>query len=143
MAAKTASPARKKVFTKEERDAMQDRAREQRGVALDGEAGVLEKIRAMVPADRAMAERIHALVKQAAPGLEPRLWYGMPAYSKNGKVLCFFQSGQKFKTRYATFGFSDTAKLDAGNMWPNSYALLRLTPADEARIAALVKQAAG
>jgi hypothetical protein len=102
---------------------------------------VLAKIAEMPTSDRAMAERLHALIKASAPDLSPRTWYGMPAYAKGGKVVCFFQSAQKFKTRYATFGFSDTARLDEGAMWPTSFALKDLTAADEARISALVKQA--
>ena len=105
------------------------------------ESEVLEKIAEMPKADRVMAERIHAIVKASAPQLSPRTWYGMPAYAKDGKVVCFFQSGHKFKSRYATFGFSDRAKLDEGNMWPNAFALKKLTAADEKKIAALVKRA--
>jgi len=103
----------------------------------------IAKIAEMAPSDRAMANRIHALIKATAPALTPRLWYGMPAYSKDDKVLCFFQSAQKFKTRYATLGFSDKAQLDEGVMWPNAFAIRELTPEAEARIAALVKQAIG
>jgi hypothetical protein len=133
-------------FTDEERDAMKERARELKGEArrggkADGESDVLAKIEAMQGPDRAMAERLHALVKETAPELSPRTWYGMPAYAKDGKVVCFFQSGQKFKTRYATFGFSDKANLDEGAMWPTAYALTELTAADEERIAALVRRA--
>jgi len=102
---------------------------------------VLEKIAEMQPSDRAMAKRLHALIRATAPGLTPRLWYGMPAYGKGGGVLCFFRGAEKFKTRYATFGFSDKAKLDEGSMWPTDFALTKLTDADEKRIAALVKQA--
>jgi uncharacterized protein YdhG (YjbR/CyaY superfamily) len=134
-----------KVFTAEERDAMMDRATEVkagRGGTADLESDVLEKIAAMLPPDRAMAERIHAVIKRSAPALEPKLWYGMPAYAKNGKVLCFFQPAQKFRTRYATFGFNDPAHLDDGSMWPVAYALKALTAADEAKIAALAKKAA-
>ena len=137
-------------FTDEERAAMRERSRElktarRRGPAADkadGESEVLAKIAEMTPADRAMAERIHAIVKASAPDLSPRLWYGMPAYAKDGKIICHFQDSRKFKTRYATLGFSDKANLDDGNMWPACYALSKLTPADEARIAALIKQAA-
>ncbi len=107
------------------------------------EADVLAKIREMAEPDRAMAKRIHAIVKASAPGLSPRTWYGMPAYAKDGKVVCFFQSGQKFKSRYATLGFQDKASLDDGTMWPTAFALTRLTPEVEARIAELVKKAAG
>ncbi len=109
--------------------------------AADGEADVLAKIGEMPAADRAMAERIHAIVKAAAPELAPRTWYGMPAYAKDGKVVCFFQSGQKFKTRYATLGFSDKANLDEGAMWPTSFAVTELNAAEEARIAELVRRA--
>jgi hypothetical protein len=108
---------------------------------VDGERAVLAKIAEMPEPDRAMGERLHAVIKASAPALTPRLWYGMPAYAKNGNVVCFFQSAQKFKTRYATLGFSDKANLDEGAMWPNSYALTELTAADEARIGALVKKA--
>ena len=128
-------------FTAEERAAMKERARESRAGKTDGESDVLAKIAEMPERDRAMAERIHALVKAVAPGLQPRTWYGMPAYAKDGKVVCFFQSGQKFKTRYATLGFSDTARLDDGAMWPTAFALTKLTAADEKRIRALVEKA--
>ncbi|MDQ3867832.1 MAG: DUF1801 domain-containing protein, partial [Actinomycetota bacterium] len=107
----------------------------------DGENAVLEKIAAMPAPDRAMAKRLHAIIKASAPVLSPKTWYGMPAYAKDGKVVCFFQSAQKFKTRYATFGFSDEANLDEGAMWPTAFALKELTPAEEARIVALVKKA--
>ncbi len=138
-----------KGFTDEERAAMKERAQElktsarrgSRAGKADGESDVLAKIAEMPKADRAMAERIHALVKASAPALSPRTWYGMPAYAKDGKVVCFFQSAQKFKSRYATFGFSDTANLDEGAMWPTSFALKKLTTADEKRISALVKKA--
>jgi len=134
-----------KGFTEEERAAMKERARElkegaRRGKA-DREAEVLAKIAEMSEQDRGIAERLHALVKTSAPALSPTTWYGMPAYAKDGKVVCFFQSGQKFKTRYATFGFSDRANLDKGAMWPVAFALTELTPADEARISSLVKKA--
>ncbi len=109
----------------------------------DGEADVLEKIAEMDDADRVMAERIHAIVKTSAPGLESRTWYGMPAYAKDGKVVCFFQSAAKFKARYATFGFNDVATLDDGAMWPTSFALMKLSAADEKRIGELVKRAVG
>jgi uncharacterized protein YdhG (YjbR/CyaY superfamily) len=109
----------------------------------DGEAAVLSSIAAMPAADRAMGERIHAVIRASAPALSPRLWYGMPAYTKDGTVVCFFQSAQKFKTRYATFGFQHEAKLDEGAMWPVAFALKELTAAEEARIAALVKKAVG
>jgi hypothetical protein len=108
----------------------------------DGESDVLAKIAAMQEPDRAMAKRLHAIIRTSAPALSPKTWYGMPAYAKDGKVVCFFQSAQKFNTRYATFGFSDTAKLDEGAMWPVAFALKELTAAEEARISALVKKAA-
>ena len=129
-----------KAFTEEERGAIRDRAQEVTGRG-EGESLVLAKIAEMREPDRTMAKRLHTIIKESAPGLLPRLWYGMPAYSKDDKVVCFFQSGAKFKTRYATFGFSDKANLDEGNMWPNAYALTKLTAADEARIGALVKKA--
>jgi uncharacterized protein YdhG (YjbR/CyaY superfamily) len=136
-------------FTEEERAAMKERLQEQKAEARRGsrankadvESEVLAKIAEMPEPDRTMAERIHALIKASAPDLSPRLWYGMPAYAKDGKVVCFFQSAAKFNSRYATLGFSDTAKLDEGAMWPTSFALKELTAADEARIAALVQQA--
>jgi len=112
-----------------------------RGAKADGESDVLAKIAEMPEPDRAMAERLHAIIKASAPALSPRTWYGMPAYAKDGKVVCFFQSAQKFKTRYATFGFSDEANLDEGALWPTAFALKELTAADEARIATLVKKA--
>src|SRR5882757_7866733 len=134
-------------FTDEERAAMKDRVRELKAEArgekakADGEADVLAKIAEMQGSDRTMAKRLHAIIKATAPDLAPRTWYGMPAYSKDGKVLCFFQSAEKFKSRYATFGFSDKANLDAGTVWPVAFALKDLTAADEARIGALVKKA--
>ena len=112
-----------------------------RASKTDGESDVLAKIAEMPESDRAMAERLHAIIKASAPDLSARTWYGMPAYARDGTVVCFFQSGQKFKTRYATLGFSDQAKLDDGAMWPTAFALTELTAADEARISALVKQA--
>ena len=132
-----------KGFTDEERAAMRERARELKSAArkADGESDVLAKIAEMPEPDRAKAERLHALVKATAPDLSPRTWYGMPAYAKDGEVICFFQSAQKFKSRYATLGFSDKANLDEGAMWPTSFALKKLTAADEARIGALVKKA--
>ena len=135
--------ARKQTFTPEERAAMRERAAEQKAArrGADAEADVLAKIAELAEPDRVMAERLHAIVKAAAPELAPRLWYGMPAYAKDGKVVCFFQAGGKFKTRYATLGFSDRASLDDGAMWPTAYALTKLTAADEKRIAALVRQA--
>ena len=126
---------------------MKERAKELKAEArakkdkAAGEADVLAKIAEMPKADRAMAKRLHAIVKGNAPDLSPRTWYGMPAYAKDGKVLCYFQSADKFKARYATFGFNDTANLDEGAMWPTSFALTKLTAADEAKIAALVKKA--
>ena len=139
---KTAKKGTQK-FTKEERDAMRERARELKAGAAkaDGESDVLERIAAMPPPDRAIAKRLHALIKSSAPDLSPKTWYGMPAYAKDGKVVCFFQSAQKFKTRYATLGFSDKANLDEGTMWPTAFALKELNAAEEARIVALVKQA--
>jgi len=128
-------------FTEEERSAMKERARELKAGATEDDA-VLAKIAEMRGADRDMAERVHAVVTASAPSLTPRLWYGMPAYAKGGKVVCFFQPAQKFKARYSTLGFNDAAKLDDGTMWPTSYALTELTPADEERIAALVRRAA-
>ena len=130
-----------KGFTDEERAAMRERAREAKSGKTDGESDVLAKIAEMPEADRAMAERLHALVKDTAPDLSPRTWYGMPAYAKNDKVVCFFQSAAKFKARYATLGFSDKANLDKGAMWPTSYALTELTDAEEKKIATLVKKA--
>jgi uncharacterized protein YdhG (YjbR/CyaY superfamily) len=129
-------------FTAEERAAMKARVQEKAGKA-DGESAVLAKIAEMREPDRAMAERLHAIIKASAPVLSPRLWYGMPAYARDGNVVCFFQSAQKFKTRYATFGFSDKANLDEGVMWPNAFALKGLTAAEEARIGELVKKAVG
>ena len=138
-------------FTEEERAAMKERAAELKASArrgsragkADGEQDVLAKIAEMPERDRVMAERLHAIVKASAPGLSPRTWYGMPAYALDGKVVCFFQSAQKFKTRYATFGFSDSAKLDDGSMWPTAFALERLTAAEEKRIGQLVQKAVG
>ena len=120
---------------------MKERAREAKRKDEDGEADLLAKIAEMPPRDRALAKRLHALIKAAAPGLSPKTWYGMPAYAKGDKIVCFFQSADKFKSRYATLGFSDKANLDEGAMWPTAFALKELTAADEARIAALVKQA--
>ena len=136
-------------FTDEERAAMRERAKELKATArrspraakADGESDVLAKIAEMPEPDRAMAERLHAIIKASAPALSPRTWYGMPAYAKDGNVVCFFQCAQKFKTRYATLGFSDKANLDEGTMWPTTFALTELTAAGEARIAALVKKA--
>ena len=123
---------------------MKDRVQElraEKGAGGDGESAVLAKIAAMAEPDRALGKRLHAIVRASAPSLEPKLWYGMPAYARDGKVVCFFQSAQKFKTRYATFGFSDKATLDEGRMWPTAFALKELSAADEARIGALVKKA--
>jgi uncharacterized protein YdhG (YjbR/CyaY superfamily) len=147
--AESATGRASKGFTAEERAAMRERAQElkaaeRRGPGqgkADGESDVLAKIAEMPEPDRAMAERLHALIKASAPALSPRTWYGMPAYAKDGDVVCFFQSAHKFKSRYATFGFSDKANLDEGAMWPTSFALKELTPAEEARIDALVKKA--
>ena len=132
-----------KGFTAEERAAMKERARELKAEAekADGESALLAKVAEMPGPDRALAERIHAIVTTAAPDLAPKTWYGMPAYAKDGKILCYFQSAGKFKSRYATFGFSDEANLDDGAMWPTSFALKELTAADEKRIVALVKRA--
>jgi uncharacterized protein YdhG (YjbR/CyaY superfamily) len=143
----TASGNTYKGFTDEERAAMKERAQELKAAAradkdkADGESAVLAKIAEMPEPDRAMGERLHAIIKASAPALSPKTWYGMPAYAKDGKVVCFFQSAQKFKSRYATFGFSDEANLDEGAMWPTSFALKELTAAEEARIGALLKKA--
>jgi hypothetical protein len=133
-----------KTFTAEERAAMKERAQEQKAAArkADGESEVLAKIAEMPKADRVMAKRLHALVKASAPGLSPKTWYGMPAYAKDDKIVCFFQGASKFKTRYATFGFTDKANLDKGAAWPVAFALKELTAAEEKRIGALVKKAA-
>ena len=132
-----------KGFTAEERAAMKERAQELKAEArkADGESALLAKIAEMPEPDRAMGTRLHEIVKANAPNLEPKTWYGMPAYAKDGKVVCFFQSADKFKSRYATFGFNDTANLDEGAMWPTSFAVKELTAADEAKIGALVKKA--
>ena len=145
----TATGKKFKGFTDEERVAMKERVRELKASArrgagadkADGESDVLAKIAEMPEPDRAMAERIHAIIKASAPALSPRTWYGMPAYAKDDDVVCFFQSAHKFKARYATFGFSDAANLDEGAMWPVAFALKELTAAEEARIGALVKKA--
>jgi uncharacterized protein YdhG (YjbR/CyaY superfamily) len=128
-------------FTDEERGAMKARLKEMKADKVDGESDVLAKIATMLESDRAMGERLHAIIKDNAPALSPRLWYGMPAYTKNGKVVCFFQSAQKFNTRYASLGFTDDANLDEGALWPVAFALKELTAAEEARIGALVKKA--
>jgi uncharacterized protein YdhG (YjbR/CyaY superfamily) len=146
---KSTTGRRSKGFTADERAAMRDRARELKAAArrgpragkADGERDVLAKIAEMPEPERAIAGRLHAIIKASAPALSPRTWYGMPAYAKDGDVVCFFQSAQKFKTRYATFGFSDKANLDQGAMWPTAFALNELTTAEEARIGALVKKA--
>ncbi|MDI3339844.1 MAG: DUF1801 domain-containing protein [Sphaerobacter sp.] len=144
-----ASGTESQAFTEEERAAMRERAQEQKAAArrgsraskADGERDVLAKIAEMAEPDRTMAERLHAIIKASAPDLSPRTWYGMPAYAKDGKVVCFFQSAGKFKTRYATLGFNDSAHLDEGNMWPTAFALKELTDAEEERISALVQKA--
>jgi uncharacterized protein YdhG (YjbR/CyaY superfamily) len=150
MSARTAGKATGKPtrgFTAEERAAMREYARERKAAARgddpNGEAQVLAKIAEMKQPDRTLAERLHALIQATAPELSPRTWYGMPAYARDGQVVCFFQSSQKFKTRYSTLGFSDKAHLDQGEMWPVAFALNQLTAAVEARIVALVKQAVG
>lgn len=130
-------------FTEAERAAMKERARELKGRTANDEAAVLGKIAEMPEPDRAMAERIHAIIRATAPQLSPRLWYGMPAYAKDDKVVCFFQGAGKFKTRYSTLGFTDAANLDEGAMWPVTFALKELTADEEAKIAALVKRAVG
>ena len=138
------------VFTDEERDAIKERAKEQKATArrgpradeADGESALLAKIAEMQKPDRAMAKRLHEVVKASAPALSSKLWYGMPAYAKDGKIICFFQPAAKFKTRYATIGFSDAAKLDEGAIWPVAFALTKLSAAEETRIGALVKKAA-
>jgi hypothetical protein len=150
-AAKSTTPINKKFtgFTDDERAAMQERIQELKAATrggpradkADGESAVLAKIAEMRGSERAMAERLHAIIKASAPALSPKTWYGMPAYAKDGKVVCFFQSAQKFNTRYATLGFSDTANLDEGALWPTAFALKELTAAEEAWIGALVKRA--
>ena len=143
----TQKPDKHEGFTDEERAAMKERAKELKAEAraekdkAAGERAVLEKIAELPEPDRGMAERLHAIVKASAPDLSPRTWYGMPAYAKDGKVVCFFTPASKFKERYASFGFNAEANLDDGNMWPTAFALTKLTPADEKRIAELVKKA--
>jgi uncharacterized protein YdhG (YjbR/CyaY superfamily) len=139
----TQKSAKSKGFSAEERAAMKERAQELKAEAAkaDGEQALLAKVAEMPKADRDLAKRLHAIVKANAPDLSPKTWYGMPAYAREGKVVCFFQSADKFNSRYATFGFSDEAKLDKGTMWPTYFALKELTAADEAKIAALVKKA--
>ena len=141
----TRKPVKSATFTAEERAAMKERAKEQKAAAgkADGESDLLAKIAEMTEPDRSMAERLHAIVKASAPALSSRTWYGMPAYAKDGKVVCFFQAASKFNVRYATFGFQPDANLDDGTMWPTAFALTELTAAEEARIGALVKKAAG
>ena len=144
----TTSTKKAKSFTDVERAAMKERVKELKAETrgadrAEGERAVLEKIAEMKGADRAMATRIYAIIKASAPDLAPKTWYGMPAWARDGKVVCFFQSGQKFKARYATFGFSDEAKLDDDTMWPTSFALKELTPTGEARIIGLLKKATG
>jgi uncharacterized protein YdhG (YjbR/CyaY superfamily) len=144
MSPKSTNPKSKSYegFTDDERGAMKQRAQELKaGAQPDGESAVLEKIAEMGDSDRAMAERLHAIISAGVPELSPRLWYGMPAYAKAGKVVCFFQPAQKFKSRYATLGFSDEANLDDGGMWPAYYALARVTAAEEKKIVALLKRA--
>jgi len=137
------SPKKSKGFTADERAAMKERVQELKAGKGDGESEVFAKIAAMSEPDRSMAKRLHTIIKASAPSLAPKTWYGMPAYAKDDKVVCFFQGASKFKTRYATFGFSDKANLDDGAMWPNSYALTELTAAAEAKIGALVRKAVG
>jgi uncharacterized protein YdhG (YjbR/CyaY superfamily) len=145
----TATDKTSEEWTDEERGAMKERAKELKAASrrgpradkADGESAVLAKIAEMPEPDRAMAERLHAIIKASAPVLSPKTWYGMPAYAKDGKVVCYFTPASKFKSRYATFGFNDDANLDEGTMWPTSFALTELTAADEARIGALVKKA--
>jgi uncharacterized protein YdhG (YjbR/CyaY superfamily) len=139
----TMSAKKSKGFTDEERAAMKERAKELKAEAkkAEGESDVLAKIAEMPEPDRTMAERLHEIIKASAPALSPKTWYGMPAYAKDGKVVCFFQGAQKFQSRYATLGFSDEAKLDEGAMWPTSFALKELTATEEAKISALVKRA--
>jgi uncharacterized protein YdhG (YjbR/CyaY superfamily) len=139
MAEKKKPAKRRKGFSDEEKAAMRERARETKG--KDGESDLLAKIAEMQEPDRAMAERLHALMKDVAPDLTPKTWYGMPAYAKDGQIVCFFQPAAKFKARYSTFGFNEKANLDDGDMWPTAYALTELTPAAEKKIAALVKKA--
>jgi uncharacterized protein YdhG (YjbR/CyaY superfamily) len=145
--ARTATGPKSKGFSDEEKSAMRERAKELKAEAranrdrAEGESDLLAKIAEMPASDRAMAERLHALITASAPELAPKTWYGMPAYTKDGKLVCFFKAASKFDSRYATFGFEENANLDEGAMWPTSWALTKLTPADEARIGALVKKA--
>jgi uncharacterized protein YdhG (YjbR/CyaY superfamily) len=140
----TTAKKSQEAFTAEERSAIKERVKETKAAAdtADGESALLGKIAEMQEPDRAMGKRLHAVIKASGPALSPKLWYGMPAYAKDGKIVCFFQPAQKFKTRYATLGFNDAAHLDEGTMWPTAFALTKLTAADEARIGALVKKAA-
>ena len=137
----TRNSKRAKAFSDEERAAIRDRVEEMKASQQEGDSVVLEKISEMREPDRTMAKRLHELIRGSVPSLTPRLWYGMPAYAKDDKVVCFFQPATKFKTRYSTFGFSDKANLDDGNMWPNAFALRGLTAAEESRVSALVKKA--
>ena len=137
----TATTRRYEPFSDEEKGAMKDRVEELKVSGADAEGVVLAKIAEMSEPDRAMAKRLHAVIKAGAPGLSPKLWYGMPAYARDGKIVCFFQPARKFKTRYATLGFNDAANLDEGGMWPVAYALKKLTAAEETRVGALVKKA--
>jgi uncharacterized protein YdhG (YjbR/CyaY superfamily) len=143
LTSKSNASKKSRVFTDEEKAAMRERVKEQRAGDVDGDSTVLAKIATMSEPDRTMAKRVHTIIKASSPDLVPRLWYGMPAYSKDGNVICFFQPGEKFKTRYATLGFSDEANLDEGSMWPTGFALKALGGAEEARIIALVKKAVG
>jgi uncharacterized protein YdhG (YjbR/CyaY superfamily) len=139
----TAAKTSREAFTAQERAAIKERVKESKAAAdeAEGESAVLAKIAEMQDADRAMGKRLHAVIRSSAPALSPRLWYGMPAYAKDGKIVCFFQPATKFKTRYSTLGFNDAAHLDEGNVWATAFALMTLTAADEARIGALVKKA--
>jgi uncharacterized protein YdhG (YjbR/CyaY superfamily) len=139
----TTAKTSREAFTAQERAAIKERVKESKAAAdeAEGESAVLAKIAEMQDADRAMGKRLHAVIKSSAPALSPRLWYGMPAYAKDGKIVCFFQPATKFKTRYSTLGFNDAAHLDDGNVWATAFALMKLTAADEARIGALVKRA--
>ena len=139
----TANNKKFKGFSDEERDAMKERIQELRADKADGESAVLAKIAEMPETDRDMAKRLHAIIKASAPALSPKTWYGMPAYAKDGEVVCFFQSAQKFNSKYSTFGFNDAANLDEGAMWPTSFAIKKLTSVEEAKITALVKKALG
>ena len=132
-----------KGFTDEEKSAMQQRVKELQSDKVDGESALLAKLAEMTEPDRALGKRLHAVIKASAPALSSTLWYGMPAYARAGQIICFFQPAKKFKTRYATLGFSDKARLDDGDLWPNAYALTKVTPAVEAKVAALVKKAVG